>query len=184
MKHEIFNWTSEWASENHLHPLLFEEITSTNQEAKKLALKNFSSPQVFLAKKQTEGRGRKNHIWFNSDLMMSWLWQKKRIIPPTWDQDFAKDLFFCVKKIWPSLPWSLKEPNDIYLKNKKVGGILLEIVNQQPQTGVVLGLGFNVFSKPIKQATHLSSFHCPDKKSWQKFLTELHNLWNKRALEN
>ena len=59
MKHEIFNWTSEWASENHLHPLLFEEVTSTNQEAKSWLLKASPLPKFFLLKNKLKDEEEK-----------------------------------------------------------------------------------------------------------------------------
>jgi BirA family biotin operon repressor/biotin-[acetyl-CoA-carboxylase] ligase len=49
---------------------------------------------------------------------------------------------------FPSLDWSLKAPNDLLLKGKKIAGCLTEVVSQGTDFRLVFGLGLNVFSSP------------------------------------
>ena len=136
----------------------FFSTKSVNDLARQAAFKGASSPRLFLTAEQTAGRGRHQNIWQDSDFMMTWLWEgaRKAYDISGLDEKFAGDLFDAVQKIWPSSLWKMKRPNDLYLKDKKTAGILLEVLDQNPNRALILGIGFNVFSHPpLPGAGHL-----------------------------
>ena len=210
-------WTQNWAQSRRIPHVFFEETESASAEARSRALRilaadskagsgpAFSSgggPMVFIAASQTAGRGRKGAVWENSDLMASWLWGKspsrgegrasRPAISPDLSWDFACDLLSAAKAAWPRILWRAKPPNDLYIKDKKIAGILPEILDQGAGRALILGLGLNVFSHPagIPNAGHLQDNEkslagvspadvSPAK--WEGFLDRLHALWTERA---
>ena len=56
------------------------------------------------------------------------------------------------------MEWNLKAPNDLYLYDKKVAGLLIENVSQGQDIRLLIGFGFNVFAFPeaIDTATSLA----------------------------
>jgi biotin-(acetyl-CoA carboxylase) ligase len=66
----------------------------------------------------------------------------------------------------------LKAPNDIYLKDKKIVGVLTEVLQQSNTSICLFGIGMNVFSAPdLSTATCLKN-ELPkiEQKSWELFL--------------
>ena len=136
----------------------YDEIDSTNLEAKRLvAKKSSATKQVFLAKRQTAGRGRLGRSFFSPEetgLYMSLLLQIDEklldtdLITPAAGVAVCRPIDFFYdekgKKANPQIKWV----NDIYLNKKKVCGILTEgILN--PKEGkisqVIIGIGVNLF---------------------------------------
>lgn len=136
----------------------YDEIDSTNLEAKRLvAKKSSATKQVFLAKRQTAGRGRLGRSFFSPEetgLYMSLLLQIDEklidtdLITPAAGVAVCRTIDFFYdekgKKANPQIKWV----NDIYLNKKKVCGILTEgILN--PKEGkisqVIIGVGVNLF---------------------------------------
>ena len=121
---------------------------------------------VFSTNFQTQGRGRGNNQWNsekNQGLLISFLFSLQKPPQHITAPKVGLCLFQAVQKTWPTLAWSLKAPNDLYLQTKKVGGLLLESSQQlktdSPQFDLIVGLGFNIFGHPlaIENATHLNS---------------------------
>ena len=136
----------------------YDEIDSTNLEAKRLvAKKSSATKQVFLAKRQTAGRGRLGRSFFSPEetgLYLSLLLQIDEklldtdLITPAAGVAVCRTIDFFYdekgKKANPQIKWV----NDIYLNKKKVCGILTEgILN--PKEGkisqVIIGIGVNLF---------------------------------------
>jgi BirA family biotin operon repressor/biotin-[acetyl-CoA-carboxylase] ligase len=136
----------------------YDEIDSTNLEAKRfVAKKSSATKQVFLAKRQTAGRGRLGRSFFSPEetgLYMSLLLQIDEklldtdLITPAAGVAVCRTIDFFYdekgKKANPQIKWV----NDIYLNKKKVCGILTEgILN--PKEGkisqVIIGIGVNLF---------------------------------------
>ncbi len=57
-------------------------------------------------------------------------------------------LYRAAVSTWPFLNFNLKAPNDLYIGNKKVAGLLLETLSQGEDHRLLLGLGINVLSAP------------------------------------
>ena len=147
---------------NDYHLLSYDELDSTNEEARRLAEGGGSHGAVLWAKSQTAGRGRMGRLWVSAEgnLFCSILLQ------PGCAQATAAQLSFvaavaAAETLESLIPDSdeiqCKWPNDILLGSKKIGGILLEsfetpdIANASPKMvrWVVVGVGINVDSCPV-----------------------------------
>lgn len=134
----------------------FPVIDSTNLYVKKhyKELDNFTFVSSLY---QTKGKGRNKHLWYSNpgdNLLCSILIKDKDIISKgglislitacTISNYLEKNKFSNVNIKWP---------NDIYINNKKVAGILLE--SQIPEY-VVIGVGLNVNQKEFTGDYHIS----------------------------
>lgn len=155
------------------HLLSYEELDSTNDEARRIAEGGGSHGAVIWAKRQTAGRGRMGRHWVSADgnLYCSVL------LAPECDIATASQLAFvaavaAVETLMPILPdggeLSCKWPNDILLNGKKIGGILLESFEtadispgqNRMVRWVIVGVGINIDSCPDKTdipATYLKA---------------------------
>ena len=204
---KIAAWTRKWAAKQNLNYIFYKKTTSTNDKAKEHllsktkhtinALKQFPSPTVqirktdfpqnktlklpnpflFIAESQTSGRGRRNRHWLNSDMMISWSYIVKQAPEPIMTSLMGEVLYRALKNLWEEGPFKIKNPNDIYANNKKLAGLLVEVVNKGPLYQLVIGVGMNVFSHPASHLfTHLQE-HIQKKiteKKWHLFLDEWH----------
>jgi BirA family biotin operon repressor/biotin-[acetyl-CoA-carboxylase] ligase len=134
------------------HPVQFFDCTgSTNDLA--LALSNTGAPDstLIVADSQNAGRGRlAGRAWHSPP--GTGLYFSLILRPQLAPQDFPKltlaaGLALCkaLERHTPCQP-GLKWPNDLFLHNKKCGGILTETqaVAGAGQTAVVIGIGLNV----------------------------------------
>lgn len=123
--------------------LFFETINSTStyarQNAEKLPL-----PSLIIANEQTSGRGRRGNSFFspkNTGLYMTLLIKEPEnceLLTPAAAVSVCKTLE--KYNIQPEIKWV----NDLYMKDKKVCGILSErfIVNNNPI--IAIGIGINL----------------------------------------
>ena len=183
-KNTVSIWTQNWLEQNQIPFHFLEQAKSSNDLAKDKAFQALSSPTVFLVHQQTQGRGQGDNSWEDSDLMISFLWGKGvDSIKTSSSLDYTKDLYQALKKTWPLTRLKIKAPNDLYLNNKKVSGILLEVLNQGSKIALVVGLGLNVFSCPKSlEAAYLSEqAKNINQNTWFIFLDHLFSLWNQRS---
>lgn len=175
----IFLWTSQWFTQQGLPYEALSLTESTNDLAKKNA---FNDPAffIYLADQQSQGRGRGDNTWTTpspgSALLVSFSYDL--LFPP---QHLAAplvglQLYRAATATWPELKWSLKAPNDLYVDNKKVAGLLVESVSRGDSQRFIIGLGLNVFASPIgiDTASHLQNFIPQiNNEIWNAFLTRL-----------
>jgi BirA family biotin operon repressor/biotin-[acetyl-CoA-carboxylase] ligase len=129
--------------------LYFPRIGSTNDVAHERAAAGAAEGLLVIADEQTAGRGRLDRRWWappGSSLLMSLL--LRPALPP----DQAGRLTMClglaaveaieaVTGLCPALKW----PNDLLLKDRKLGGMLTELrLKGERLDYAVLGLGVNV----------------------------------------
>ncbi|MBV8939405.1 MAG: biotin--[acetyl-CoA-carboxylase] ligase [Alphaproteobacteria bacterium] len=138
------------------HLLAFDELDSTNEEARRLARSGGSHGAVIWAKRQTAGRGRMEREWESREgnLFVSLLLQ------PGCDFATAGQLSFVAAlavrdTLLPLLPDTCtiqcKWPNDVLIDGRKVCGILLEsFAPAPPNRWVIIGVGVNVDSFPLE----------------------------------
>ncbi len=143
------------------HLLSYDELDSTNDEARRIAEGGGSHGAVIWAKRQTDGRGRMGRHWVSAEgnLFCSIL------LAPNCDTATASQLAFvaavaAIDTLTPITPdggeLTCKWPNDILLEGKKIGGILLESFETADMTPgqnkmirwVVVGIGINIDSCP------------------------------------
>jgi BirA family biotin operon repressor/biotin-[acetyl-CoA-carboxylase] ligase len=126
---------------NGFHLYVVDEIPSTNTYFKEKQLE-YSDKSILIAKKQTNGRGRYQRIWeSNDDIIFSLLFKNNnlyQIITPLSIISALKDFNINSKIKWP---------NDIYLDNKKLCGILIEDTYSNNFLSSVVGIGINKYDK-------------------------------------
>ncbi|MFK5949554.1 MAG: biotin--[acetyl-CoA-carboxylase] ligase [Methylococcales bacterium] len=131
---------------------VFFDIDSTNSYLTIKSIGGAASGYVVLAEQQSNGQGRRGRTWyspFGSNLYLSLLWR----YPYGPAQLGCLSLFIAVaivralNKLGIS-DVGVKWPNDIYWKNKKLAGILLEMRGEaNGPSAVVIGLGLNISMK-------------------------------------
>ena len=127
-----------------------EEIDSTNTYLMDKKNKNNIDGTVILAEKQTEGRGRKNRVWYSAkeqNLNFSILLTNRKYFGKNLNLvNLASSLAVSqsIENLF-QLDAELKWPNDVLIKGKKVCGILLEASSQGSKIErLVIGIGLNV----------------------------------------
>jgi len=133
-----------------------ERINSTNALAKELALKDAPEGTLIIAEEQTAGKGRLDRKWLSpgkENLLFTIL------LRPPLDADnvflltmiLAVSVIDAVKEM-TGIDILIKWPNDLYVKEKKLGGILTEFsIKEAIAEYVLLGLGLNVNWMPGEQ---------------------------------
>ena len=139
---------------NDYHLLSFDELDSTNEEAKRLAKSGGSHGAMIWAKRQTAGKGRMGRSWVSAEgnLFVSILLQSEKPLAELCQLSFVAAVSV-VEALEDMLPnkkiLQCKWPNDILLDNRKLGGILLEsFQDEQGKSWVAVGVGVNVDSCP------------------------------------
>lgn len=181
---DIYNSTKHWAKLSSTECFAQEVCGSTNDWAKKEASVVSRSPALYLTSHQQQGRGRGTNTWSHSEkghaLYASWSWALGAPPQPITSPLIGLALYQAAQTAWPAVHWSLKAPNDLYVEDKKIAGLLIEVVQASQNVRIIVGLGFNVLSSPtdIPTATHLISsigIDAPlDQTSWFEFLTHFH----------
>jgi BirA family biotin operon repressor/biotin-[acetyl-CoA-carboxylase] ligase len=128
----------------------FNELPSTNDEAKKYIDKKDNDGAVFVASCQKQGKGRLGRKWVSPE---GGVYFSLLLMPRQKDVDLsrfyiASSVAVClsIEKFY-SFKTYIKWPNDIIIKNKKVAGILAETLHGRlGQEYLIVGIGINVNS--------------------------------------
>jgi BirA family transcriptional regulator, biotin operon repressor / biotin---[acetyl-CoA-carboxylase] ligase len=133
---------------------LYPTLSSTNTRAKEMAAEAAPEGTLVIAEEQTAGRGRMGRRWLSppgANLLFSLLLRP----PLKADRVFSLTMLFALSAIealesCASVRAGIKWPNDLYVKQKKLGGILTEfsVSSGALVEYVVLGLGLNVNWNP------------------------------------
>jgi BirA family biotin operon repressor/biotin-[acetyl-CoA-carboxylase] ligase len=128
---------------------VYEDIDSTNSHLMRKAEKEAPSGTLCLAEHQSAGRGRRGRTWvspFGSNLYLSLLWRYPfgpgelgglslaagAAVAGVLDAEGVPDI-------------TLKWPNDVLWRRRKLAGLLLEVAGEaQGPSLVVAGLGLNI----------------------------------------
>jgi len=125
----------------------FEEIDSTQNFAEQIAADKKENGTIIIAEKQTSGRGRlerkwtspKGGIWFSLIIHPKFDVASSTLIPIIGGIALSK----AIKSVL-DLDTSVKWPNDITLKGKKVAGMLVDASFQANNIDyLILGIGIN-----------------------------------------
>lgn len=138
----------------------FEEITSTNEYAKKIAEEGAPEGMLVIADEQTKGKGRTGRAWATpkgTAIAMTLLLRPK--LPPARVSMVTLVMGLAVAQACRSLyelPVGIKWPNDVVIDGKKLCGILTEMSAEMTAVNyVVIGTGINVnvrkFPEEIRQ---------------------------------
>lgn len=131
------------------HVTVLDETASTSDWLKARAGEAAVGTVVF-AEWQTAGRGRRNNRWIaprGKDLMFSLLLKPEAALE-RWPRITTLAALALCKALEAELPLQprIKWPNDIYLSDRKISGLLAETVATPRGLRLVLGIGLNVNS--------------------------------------
>jgi BirA family biotin operon repressor/biotin-[acetyl-CoA-carboxylase] ligase len=127
----------------------FDQVSSTQDEARRAAAAGAPSRSVFVADFQSAGRGRHARAWQaqpGEALLVSILLRQDSPTARPWRSTAlaAVALAEAIEHVVPPLGVAIKWPNDLLLDGRKVAGILAEAGSDGLQTAVVVGAGTNV----------------------------------------
>ena len=152
----------KYLKENKFKIYLKDSTTSTMDEAKILS-KEIKENFIILSKEQTQGKGRLGKKWISpvGNIYCSFVISNIH-------KDFSKICMLTCIAIKKSLEHigvknvTFKWPNDIYIKNKKISGILQELFIDNFKTNrLIIGVGINIFISPkLKniKTTHVAKY--------------------------
>ncbi|TCT14677.1 BirA family biotin operon repressor/biotin-[acetyl-CoA-carboxylase] ligase [Natranaerovirga pectinivora] len=147
--------------------IVYNQVDSTNKQAKKLAIDGEKHGTVILAEEQLEGKGRRGRLWKSPPNKGIWL---SIILRPDLHPSKASMLTLIaglavvhtINRYTKNQAF-IKWPNDIIINEKKVSGTLTEMSSELDVINyVVVGIGVNVnttdFDDEIKEiATSLAN---------------------------
>jgi len=135
--------------------LAFNELDSTNDEAKRQAGDGAPDGTVILARAQSAGRGRRARHWVSpsGNLYCSILVRPAQIssaVAAQYSFIAALATFDALIEVGAGHGLAVKWPNDLLLNQRKVAGILLEssLTGERAIDWIVAGVGVNLISHP------------------------------------
>jgi BirA family biotin operon repressor/biotin-[acetyl-CoA-carboxylase] ligase len=131
----------------------FDEIDSTNEEAKRLAAKGERGPVWIVAGRQTAGRGRRGRKWESppGNLAATLLLSPGKSAGECAQISFVSALAVSdtIASFTPDVEIKVKWPNDVLANGRKISGILLESASQGTDPlFLIVGIGMNLKSHP------------------------------------
>ncbi|MDD8048341.1 MAG: biotin--[acetyl-CoA-carboxylase] ligase [Thomasclavelia sp.] len=134
-----------------------QTVDSTNDYLKR-NINSFDNLTFVDAMFQTKGRGRNGHTWItanNTSLLLSVL-VKEELNPIQLSIGMAYSIiqtlnYYHIKAL-------IKWPNDIFVNDKKISGILVETIYNSSFQGTIIGIGLNVYNDnyiSIEEATNI-----------------------------
>jgi BirA family transcriptional regulator, biotin operon repressor / biotin---[acetyl-CoA-carboxylase] ligase len=130
----------------------YKRVTSTNDIAINLIKNNKKEEGCVHAIKQTKGRGTHGKRWISTkgNFFGSIFFPLKKNYPPFSEFTTINAVIiakvienFCEKK-----HISFKWPNDVFVKKKKICGILQEHITLNNKPFLIIGIGLNILSNP------------------------------------
>ena len=125
-----------------------EQLDSTNSRAIELAKSDCDTPTLVVAEAQTAGRGRQSNQWWSVEGALTFtLILDFPSLQPVQLSSFSLTTGLAVaqalERFAPAADIALKWPNDVFLNEKKICGILIERpLASEPR--LVVGIGINV----------------------------------------
>ena len=133
--------------------IYYKQLDSTNTEIARLATEGAAHGTVVVADAQTAGKGRRGRQWESpagENIYMSILLRPDCV--PDRAPMLTLVMAYSVAKVVRELGFldvQIKWPNDLALENRKLAGILTElVVSETGKIGIVIGIGINVSQMP------------------------------------
>jgi BirA family biotin operon repressor/biotin-[acetyl-CoA-carboxylase] ligase len=130
----------------------FEQVGSTNDEGRRLALEGVPHGSLVTAKRQTAGRGRRGRHWesLEGNLHLSMILRPEVPLSQAAELGFvaALSIVEALSRLLSNQRFSCKWPNDVLMDGKKVAGLLLETDGERYPAFIILGVGINVVHPP------------------------------------
>lgn len=131
------------------HYFYYQETDSTNNRARALASEGYPEGTVVVAEKQTAGRGRRGRSWYSPDNQGIYVSMILRPVLPL--KEISRISLLTAVAVAETLqtelnlPARIKWPNDILINNRKICGILSEVVTDSDGIEyIVIGIGINI----------------------------------------
>lgn len=130
----------------------FDDIDSTNEEARRLAASGVEGPLWIIADRQTKGRGRRGREWRSlagnlyATLLLNPASRTAQCMQLSFVAALAAGDF--VAHCAPQVEVRLKWPNDVLTGGRKIAGILLEASGTGSPDWLVVGFGINLVWYP------------------------------------
>lgn len=137
---------------------ILESVLSTNDYLRNI--RPNKGPIVCLAEYQTKGRGRLGREWmspFGCNIYCSFLFTVNKDISELSGLSLVIGILAsqALESLNHNLKSMLKWPNDIYLGDKKAGGILIEVMAEaNGSCTAIIGIGLNVNMKDVHFANN------------------------------
>ena len=130
-----------WKFKTKYHYYLVDTIDSTNTYLKD-NYNEYPDKTILIALEQTAGRGRYDRKWrSDKDIIFSILLKNNG------NYEITTPLAICMALDSYGFDAGIKWPNDIYLNDKKLCGILIEDVFQIKFEASIIGIGINMTNK-------------------------------------
>ena len=127
---------------------VFDEIDSTNTEAKRMASGGFLGDALLVAHRQTAGRGRMGRSFYSPNGTGAYFSILHTLHAPLCDAvaitSAASVAVMRAIRALTGIQTQIKWVNDLYYNEKKVCGILTEAVSAGKHTHVIVGIGINL----------------------------------------
>ena len=129
--------------------VVLEKTTSTNDSVWRLAKDGAAEGVVVFAEHQTAGRGQRGNLWESAAQKGLWF---SVLLRPKMDMEdstrlttWAAEAVVATLRNQFGLSAKIKLPNDIYVDDRKIAGVLVEMRAQKkaPHIGI-LGIGMNI----------------------------------------
>ena len=130
--------------------LRYESLASTNNEVARLATQGAEEGLAVVAEEQTAGRGRLQRTWTSpkgAGLYFSILLRPK-MLKDRWPLITLLAAVAVGDALWEAceLRTDIKWPNDLLAGERKICGILAEVIDTRAGRAIVLGIGINLTS--------------------------------------
>ena len=132
------------------HIEYFNEIDSTQTEAKR-NVEKYKNGTVIIADMQTAGKGTHGRIWYTktNNIAMTIILKPEINIQQLkgFTVAIAEDIQLAINELY-GINLKIKLPNDLLLNNKKICGILTEVITiKETVKEIFIGIGFNVYER-------------------------------------
>lgn len=141
--------------------IYFDEVGSTNEEAKRLATEGAGDGTVVVAERQAGGRGRQGRGWFSP---AGGVWLSVILRPEIAATDAPKAMMVAVNAVVAvvkslGVEASIKWPNDVLVGGRKLAGILTEMSSHAELVDhLIIGIGLNANVAADEYPPELSEF--------------------------
>ena len=144
----IYHFIDLYKMTNSIDIEIFDEIDSTNNYLKQPHSIKDKAIKIIIAKKQTAGRGQYNKQWISERDAGLWMSVaidvKKKYNPSALSLVVGSVLAKELNQLGAN-QIGLKWPNDLIYENRKLGGILIESMQQEDDLlRIIIGIGLNI----------------------------------------
>lgn len=133
--------------------IVLERAESTNDEIRQMIAGNASEGLCVFAEEQTAGRGQRGNKWESA--ASKGLWFSILLRPKIDIKDSARLTTWAAEAIGRTIvdefdvPAVVKPPNDVYVGERKIAGVLVEMRAQPGMSHIaIVGIGVNVNHAP------------------------------------